>query len=175
MSVGGGSIAGGIVLLVYFGAIGLCWMALGAARSAAARRTWRAIVVTLAVLMIEKAFHVEALLVGGFGHVAQGGGWYGVRRDVQLEAIGGLAVVGGLLVIATAWLSRRAGIPAQIAGSATVALVAFVAIRTVSLHQLDRLFASGFGPLRISNIVELAALCVIGGAAWRVGRPRPRA
>lgn len=167
----GGSVAGGVVLIGYAAIIALGIVASIRASAGETRVTWRFVTLVLAVLALDKALHLESLLESRLEATALAGGWYAGRQPAQRAAIVALALAGAIAAGAAAWVLRRAAAGTRAAGIAAILLAAFVAIRAVSFHTLDRLFSSGIGPLRLSNVVELGALAIIGVAAASAAGP----
>lgn len=118
-----------------------------------------------------------AELVGLGGHAAQVGrtlahdeGWYQGRRRVQAIVILGVAVVSLFAAAAAIWLTRNQ--PASIRGLVVllVVLAGFIAIRTISLHQVDGyLYSHVAGDLTLGTTVEVI---VVGAmVVWLLRAP----
>lgn len=118
-----------------------------------------------AILLATLAFgHVSGLgdLLSEIGRdQARSEGWYATRRKVQAVVVA--AVIGGWLVgIAVAVFRipprRRRYLPHIIALSA---IIAFAAIRIVSLHQIDSLlYRRDIGGIRVVSLSELGMLAI---------------
>lgn len=115
-----------------------------------------------ALLVVMGAGRVGGLgdLVSDFGREqARSGGWYDTRRTMQAAAVITVAVV-WLIGVAVAILRvpprRRRYLPHVVVLST---IIAFAAIRLVSLHQVDSvLYRRDFAGVRIVSIAELFML-----------------
>lgn len=153
------------MLLAYGAVIVLGIVASIRASARGARLMWCGVTLVLAVLALDKALHLESLLESRLEAIALEGGWYGRRQPAQRAAIAALTLASAITAGVAAWALRRVQPATRAAGIATILLATFVAIRAVSFHALDRLFSSGIGPLRLSNVIELAGLAIIGVTA----------
>ena len=118
-----------------------------------------------------------AELAGAGGHLAQIGrtvahdeGWYQGRRRVQAVVILGLAVVSLVASVTAIWLTRSQ--PWSVRGLVVlvVVLVGFVAIRTVSLHQVDGyLYTRVSGNLTLGTTLEVIIVGLM--VLWLLGAP----
>lgn len=102
-------------------------------------------------------------LVGEFGREqARSGGWYETRRAAQAIAVVGVSLAWLAGVIVAIWRvppRRRRYLPHVVALST---VLAFAAIRIVSLHQIDTvLYRRDIGGVRIVAITELTLLSLV--------------
>jgi hypothetical protein len=94
---------------------------------------------------------------------ARSSGWYDTRRGAQTVAV--VAIAAGWLasVILAIWRvppRRRRYLPSAVAVSA---LLAFIAIRAISLHQIDAIvYKSDLAGVRYVAIIELGLLVLTG-------------
>ncbi len=90
---------------------------------------------------------------------AIGAGWYRDRRGLQSWAVATLAVVWFVSVTAAVWRTperRRRYLPM---GVAVGSVMAYVAVRLVSLHQVDAvLYRTHVVGVRVGTIIELTLL-----------------
>lgn len=114
------------------------------------------------LLVVLAAARASALgdLIGELGRdQARTSGWYDIRRTVQAAAVVVVAAVwtaGVFVAVIRVPPRRRRYLPHVIALSA---IVAFAAIRLVSLHQVDTvLYRRELGDVRVVAIVELALI-----------------
>ena len=136
---------------------------------------WFMSAAVLTVMGLTRAVGVAELLGEVGREQTQATGWYEARRTVQASAVG-IVAVAWLMTVVLAILRvpprRRRYLPHVIALSA---VVAFAAIRLVSLHQVDALlYRRDIGDVRIVAIVELSLLVLSIIAATFTGRQRRR-
>ncbi len=122
-------------------------------------RYWLLTALLLAVLGVGRSSALGDLISDIGREQARAGGWYDTRRTVQLVVVVGVAVVwvaGVALAILRIPPRRRRYLPHVIAVSG---IVAFAAIRLVSLHQIDSvLYRTDVGGIRVVALVELGLL-----------------
>ena len=123
-------------------------------------RIWLAVAVTLGLLLINRQFDVLDHLVQSLRRHAHADGWYERRKEYQAVVIAGLVLVGLALVGAVAVALRHSARRLAVVVAATVALVVFVCVRAVSLHDVDHLLGLG-GSDVVNGIVEMGLLAVI--------------
>lgn len=114
-------------------------------------------------------------LVGELGREqVRSGGWYDARRTLQAVSVIAVSALWGLGVIIAVWRvppRRRRYLPHAVGVSG---LVAFAAIRIVSLHQVDALlYRRDIAGVRIVSILELTLLAVTAVAGIVTTRPTP--
>jgi len=123
----------------------------------------------LLALGIYKLFDLQTPL-GEWGlTVASEHDWYETRRPVQLALIGlvGATTTAGLAL--TLWLARRMPAPTRAAAAGVVALIGFVAIRTISFHYLDELLDRSLGALKLNWVIELGGIsAILASTQWRI-------
>ena len=67
------------------------------------------------------------------------------------------------------WLARRMPPPTLVAVAGGFALVAFVAVRTISFHAIDQFLDLDYAGLRLNWVIELGGVAIILAAArWRL-------
>jgi hypothetical protein len=111
-------------------------------------------------------------LVGDIGREqARSSGWYDARRTFQAIGVVAVAVVWAIGVIVAIWRvppRRRRYLPHVVAFST---VIAFAAVRIVSLHHLDAvLYRRDIGGVRIVAILELSLLASTVVAAFVTSR-----
>ena len=132
------------------------------------RRLWYALSALLAALGINKQLDLQSALTELARMLARSGGWYGERRSVQLAFV--LAVgIGALAAAALAlWATRRTSPPARLALAGAAALLGFIAARAASFHHVDVAISQEWLGLRVSSLVELAAIALVFAATrWQ--------
>ena len=134
-------------------------------------RYWVWTALLLLVVGIAHAGELGEVLASLGRREARAAGWYDARRKVQALAV--LAVSAGwcITVLVAIWRvppRRRRYLPSAIA---VFTLIAFIAVRVVSLHQIDALlYRRGVHGVRFVSLVELTLLAVAGAsivARWR--------
>lgn len=132
---------------------------------------WIWVALTMAVMAVGKLLNLGALVTEVARAWSKDAGWYADRRAVQ-QAMIALLVLG----VTTTGLSiglalRRISLEAKIGAASLCFVLAFVAIRTLSFHQVDTFLGSDFLGLSWNVLIELTGiLAVIIGAALYVRR-----
>jgi hypothetical protein len=107
---------------------------------------------------------------------AQSSGWYQSRRSLQevlVLAVGTIAVLLAAMLPAWTHERRRHYLPMVLV---TFAVMAFAAVRIVSLHQLDDLMHRPLLGTTFGTAAELFGLAIAGVvavASWRPDAPQP--
>jgi len=182
--IGDPSLNGWATFCVYLVTAGLClhdaWKSTArgdaggrhVAQSQSRRRFWIVLAVLLVLLGLTRQLDLQALAAEGARDLLHAEGVYGEHTGLQVAlvaAIGGFGTIG--LVIALVSFRRAEGsVLAAMAGAAF--LVLFTLIRTISLHQVDRVLRQGLGVphARVNNVIEIGALLIIAGAAFAFSR-----
>ena len=129
------------------------------------RATWMIIAAVLLLLGAAKWVHTQEAIADAARQLLVSGGWYAKHREVQTAAavlVGGTAV--GAAFLLWRWL-RGAAPSLLIACAALGLLLAFIAIRAASIHDVDSWVTAPVAGMRKGWWVELAALLVIAGSA----------
>ena len=134
---------------------------------------WYASALVLLALAINKQLDLQT----GFNRLGTRAvadlGWYGQRQVLQTWATRGV-VVGGLFVVAALAVAyRRASIQHWLAIAGLAGLLGFIAIRAISLHDVDLFLFDRLGAdLTASRALELGGALVIAAAAvWAALAP----
>jgi uncharacterized membrane protein YeaQ/YmgE (transglycosylase-associated protein family) len=98
---------------------------------------------------------------------ARGEGWYDTRRRYQAVVVGAIGAAWGFSVLTACWRipeRRRRYLPMMII---VMTIGAYVAIRMVSLHQVDSLlYRRDLLGMRIGTLTEYAVLVAAGGCTF---------
>lgn len=131
------------------------------------RRFWWGLAVLLAVLGMIRLAELQHLVTRYGRGLAYTEGWYGVRRPLQVAAIFGVLLAGGITVRHVASQLRYK--PAElIAALTTSALLGLVGIRALSFHYVDKLFGVKIFNIQLGAISEgVLLLCIVGAALWK--------
>lgn len=153
-----------MLMWAYLGILALCLVHLGMSALPSSRRaTVRSLAVVLAALVLSLWADAPSQLTDAARHFARLQGWYEARRPYQADVIGVLLLmmIGALGLQLSYWRQRGGWL--TLAMLALTGLVAFLGVRTVSLHQLDSLLArTAFGhPL--GSVLEGSLLAVLAG------------
>jgi hypothetical protein len=125
----------------------------------------------MVLLGINKQMGLQFWLAEVGRDLAQRQGWYASRQSIQTLAIATLTVAGllGLCVLA---ISLRRALRHTIGAVLGLSfLVTFVAMRAVSLHQID-VWLGGHGLLRPSWMLEVSGIALVAFSAGRAGYKR---
>jgi hypothetical protein len=150
-----------VVVAGYAAACGLAALAARRARGGA-RGFWWIVALGLLLLGINKQLDFQTDLTAFFRERAFAGGWYDQRRAVQADFIAGLGLATVAILVALAWLTRRAGIGVRIALIGVAVLGAFVMLRAISFHHVDAVLATRFAGTKLHLLVELGGIAVVG-------------
>ncbi|MCU0762420.1 MAG: hypothetical protein ACK40L_02645 [Hydrogenophaga sp.] len=131
------------------------------------RWVWRAMLAAMVALGVNKQLDLQSAFTELGRIAADRQGWYAERQRVQLAFVAGLAIVGLTLLVALLYLAWGAPAPTLWAIAGAVGLAIFVMIRAASLHRVDLLLGHSLAGLRINWLLEMGALLVIVGSAWR--------
>lgn len=163
--LGDPSLLGWATVAAYAGAAVLGWRAKGRADESQARRFWISLMVLMLLLGLNKQLDLQSGLTAVGRELAQRGGWYERRRELQLGFIGLLAVAAPAVL---AWLALRArpwtaGRLLALGGATVLAL--FVLARASSFHHVDELLGSSALGLRWNHWLELGGISLAGAGA----------
>jgi hypothetical protein len=133
------------------------------------RICWRILSAVLLALGIYKLFDLQTPL-GQWGRtVASEHDWYQTRRPVQLVLIGAVVATTAAVAALSVWLARRMPAATRAAIAGVVALIGFVAIRTISFHYLDELLDRSLGGLKLNWVIELGGIsAILVSTQWRI-------
>jgi hypothetical protein len=176
--VGDASFNGWATFCVYLATAALCFF--NAQRSAALavgrhvalarsrRRFWLVLTVLLLVLGLSRELDLQRLAAAAMRALLRDDGVYGERSGLQVAlvvAIGAFGMI-GLLIALVSFRRVEVSVLAAMAGAALLTI--FTMIRTISLHDIDRLLMQGVGVphAQINNVIEIGALLLVAAAAY---------
>ena len=141
-------------------------------RSEAPRRLewfWYGLAVALLALAINKQLDLQSYGTEFGARRAVQGDWYGERQFVQTWFIRGVFGGGVVVALALLLLLRRSSPQHWLASAGVVALLAFIAIRASSFHDVDILLRDRVGEIPLNTALEGGGILVIAIAAlWAV-------
>lgn len=134
---------------------------------------WQFSAGVLIVLGINKQLDLQSLLTQLGRDLALAQGWYAHRQMLQLLFIA-IATLGALLALVALYRwSGATGVELKVASLGLAFLAAFVVIRAMSFHHVDRfLFHGDFGRLP-NGLLELGGIACIAGSAMYRRRVNP--
>lgn len=158
-----------IIIVAYFVTGGLAVRATLVRSAPAEVFPWALTAVTTVVLGLNKLLDTEGWILDSLRAHARAAGWYGHRRGYQaiviaLIALGGLSVT--MLVVRRIRGVTREG---QLAVLTLGLLLVFVAIRAISLHQVDTLLNEG--AIHLRSMIEFIGITVLAGCCIRRAQP----
>ena len=120
------------------------------------------------VMAIGRAADLGDLLTRLGRDQAYAQGWYANRRKIQAIVVVGIGAVWVITVAAALWrvpARQRRYLPAALA---VLTLMCFVAVRTISLHQIDTLmYRRSWASAQLGTVGELALLVIaVVVTAW---------
>ncbi|WP_416227107.1 hypothetical protein [Qipengyuania sp. ASV99] len=137
-------------------------------------RSWSIIAVLFAVLVILRLFNIEEGLRADLRGWLRSADMIDNRRIVQGWIIAAcIAAFAGLGLLATYWINRRISgrrnIAVAIAAGASGIMIVTIALRSISLHAMDRLL---YGPLKLNWVGDIgssaAILCAAAYYIWLI-------
>ena len=132
------------------------------------KRLWQWFVFALVFLTINKQLDLQSALTEVGRLVARVQDWYEHRRDFQMVFISVIGLFGLMVLAAFLLMARQAPCATWIALFGGVFLVAFVVIRATSFHHVDYLlFRRSLARMRLNWVMEIGALLLIAGGAWK--------
>lgn len=158
--------------LAYFALLAASLAVAADSNRSARERQVLAAVAAIAVL----AAVAETFALGGWAaHVgrtlAHDEGWYQGRRRVQAAVIVALAIFSAVAAVAAVWVTRFQSATIRGLVFLMVVLGGYVAIRTISLHQVDAyLYSDIGGTLTLGTAIEVALVAAM--VLWLLGSSR---
>jgi hypothetical protein len=165
--------AGWLATFAYFAAAWGCWAASRRIkpqyrRAPSLRREWaiwRSLSALLAALGLNKQLDLQSAVTELARLLARSAGWYEQRRSLQLAFVATVALAALTAAAAALWATRRTSPPVRLAVVAFAGLLGFVVARAASFHHIDVAISREWLGLRVSSLVELAALVTLIAAA----------
>jgi hypothetical protein len=134
------------------------------------RTLWLGLALVLLLLGINKQLDLQTALTEVGRMMARSGGWYGVRRAVQVVFILGVAA-GGWWLFRSVLLLARGNLPQmRTVLLGTVSLICFVTIRAASFHHIDHLLGVHLGGVKVNALLELGGIVFVIHGAWAGSR-----
>lgn len=143
------------------------------------RLFWVCLAVGLALLTVNKQLDLQSFMTAIARCAAIDGGWYENRRSVQATFLVGLGLLVGVLGLGFLWMlrgtMRRSALP--LIGAVLVG--AFVILRAVSFHAIDKLIhvslPVGMGRLSVNFLLEAPGpLLILASGVWLLRRMAER-
>ncbi|MGZ3411376.1 MAG: hypothetical protein ACXWJW_02990 [Xanthobacteraceae bacterium] len=185
--IGGPTIGGWVTVVFYFAAALNCWLVLRRLREVSGRqdsreaRAWAAIALLFILLGISKELDLQAALTEFGRMTAVTEGWYRQRRPVQAAFVVFIIMACAILIFVLLKWARRAHTATSLALAGATFVLAFVLIRAVSFHDIDRVIFTRFLLARWNWIIEMGGIAIVLIASeWRkradnrLGTSRPR-
>jgi hypothetical protein len=134
---------------------------------------WIVITAVLVVLTLDKAFDLQTGLLNLMRRFARRNGWYDRRREYQSDFILALLVAGTAFTLALAYVLRRVLSRIALVVTSVLLLCAFVVLRAISFHSVDRFLATG-GRYGVDMMLQVlcVGLVVLTSMWWHVGERR---
>ncbi len=124
-----------------------------------AATTWLALAAIFLALAAARTLGLQAKLTGTVRELAREEGWYYARREVQARVVLAAAALASLAPAAIAVHVRSTRM--ILALSPIAALLGFLAVRAVSLHQVDAVLYRRVGGFEVNTMVELTLLTLV--------------
>ncbi len=172
VSIWGDPLLSGALIMALFGvAAGLCGMV--AARSDGRERVFWAAASLAAVFLVFNAHLDLHVLPGSIGRcAAKAQGWYDQRRSVQAIYLA-VVMLSALAVLGTAaWMFRRQLTANVTVTTGLVVTLGALAAKGAGFHSLDEYHDLTIGPLKLTDLPEVAGAVFIIIGAWSALRPK---
>jgi hypothetical protein len=132
------------------------------------RPFWPLTATIFVIMALGRAGGLAEWIIGRFRGEAYEAGWYADRRPLQAAVVIALACAWLLCVLVACWRipeRRRRYLPMTVI---VLTVGAYVAVRAVSLHQIDTLlYRRDVSGMRVGTLVEYAVLLIAGlGTLW---------
>ena len=125
---------------------------------------WLEVTLLLGVLVLLKLSRAEAFVANVGREAARNGGWYGDRRVAQTIAVCTITATAILLYPLAIWAYREARYRLPLA--TVFLLLAFIATRAISLHQIDTvLYRRMLGGIQQNQLIEPSLTLLVSMAA----------
>lgn len=162
-----------LFVATYLGAAWLCLLNGHVARAAReAHVMWYAAAALLCGLGLNSVLQGDLFLTHSFRELAKLAGWYGQRRELQYLMIVMVVAVAGVAV--HWWRSKFAAceLPSPTVAWGLAALLALLAIRTVSAHGTDALINLRIAGISAGRMMEFAGIGLVSLGSMRCLRLR---
>ncbi len=139
---------------------------------------WRWYALALLAMATSSILQIDVAFVLWARDAAQAGGWYAMRRPLQMAVLLALLAGSGLLiqrVLRDYWppFQRSAARASAIAALGLLVLVGLLALRIVSLHFTDQALDWRLAGFRAGRLAELAGLSLVTAGGIRQLRLGP--
>jgi len=139
------------------------------------RAAWRWMTALLLALGINKQLNLDTIFTQAGRVLAHDQGWYHHRALVQLVFVAQVALASMVVAITLLIWARHAPKSTRLALLATMLVVAFVSIRTISYHYVDNLLAQKILGFRWNTVLEITGIAlVLLASLWRQGASSAR-
>jgi hypothetical protein len=158
--------SGGLLAAAYLAAAVSCFVVgILERRARRAGRSWPTFWFVCAAVLgavgVARAGRLESVISRAGRARARADGWYAGRRPLQVDVIVILAIAWVLSVVIAVVRTRpshRHCLPVAIA---VLSLLSFLAIRLVSLHQVDHILSHRVHGVRLGSLVELGGTALV--------------
>lgn len=126
---------------------------------------WWIVAAVLSILAINRLLDLQTALTDAVRSTAKAQQWYAVRQSYQRAMIAATSLVGVVGAIAFGRRFRGASLRYHVAVAGLLFLLAYVAIRGASLHDVDAMISKRILGLKLNWILELSGIGLIVAAA----------
>ena len=172
--IGDPTLLGWATVVAYAASFVLCVLAFRKIRAGVYRREailWIILAAMMLLLGVNKQLDLQTWFTQVARDYLQGQGQYERRRAYQGAFIlaAGLAGVGAVGLLG--WLAYRRRWPLPPVAGATF-LVSYVIVRAASFHHVDQIINLSIPGARLSSVIELVGISIVGTSAFRALRRR---
>jgi hypothetical protein len=157
-----------IIIIAYFVTGGLAVRAALVRSGPSEVFPWALTAASTLVLGLNKLLNTEGWILDSLRAQARAAGWYGHRRGYQAIVIALVAMAGLSVTMLVVRRIRGVTREGQLAVLTLGLLLVFVAIRAISLHQVDRLLNEG--EIHLRSVIEFIGICILAGCCIRRSR-----
>ena len=124
-------------------------------------RQWKTIALVFVALAVFRLINLQSLLPESGRLAATSEGWYMERRLPQFAFIVALAMAAILVALRLFVRARRGPIPTWLALIGITLFLAYIVIRSVSLHQVDLVINRRAFGLSVNTMLEIGGIALI--------------
>jgi hypothetical protein len=163
--IGDPTLGGWFTVVLYFVGTYACFRASRGVAAGDERRVWQVLSLGLLALGVNKQLDLQSAVTEIGRLLAESGGWYENRHEVQrlfIAVVGLLGIAGSVVSLA---LSRKMPLPTRVAVVGAISLVLFVVVRAASFHHFDLFIRAELFGLRMNWIFEIGGITIVALAA----------
>jgi hypothetical protein len=163
--IGDPTLGGWLTVALYFVGAYACFRAVRGVAAGRERRVWQVLTLGLLALGVNKQLDLQSAVTEVGRLLADSGGWYERRHEVQRYFIMAFGLLGFLASLVSLKLAREMPFATRVAVIGAITLVLFVVVRAASFHHFDLLIRAELYGLRMNWIFEIGGIVIVALAA----------